>query len=200
MSSRPQLPVPVRGAPLSAEELFRFGAMYRQQQEALAQREQEIEQRQARLKLIENDLAGSRKEIDGLQALVQESVQRADQLLKDLEQQRQQFEQEKKDAESTMESLRTQDDEANAAEATNVRKISSWFQSMPPEKAAEYLRELSNDGNTDSAVKLLENIEERNAAKILAAMEDPTLVVELTEAFRNSKRQATRTARRDQRK
>ena len=173
--------------------------MYRQQQEALAEREQEIEQRQAQLKLIESDLAGSRKEIDGLQAMVQESVQRADQLLKNLEQQRQQFEQQKKDAESTMESLRSQDDEANAAEATNIRKISSWFQSMPPEKAAEYLRELSNDGNTTSAVKLLENIEERNAAKILAAMEDPALVVELTEAFRNSKRQATRTARRYQR-
>ena len=59
---------------------------------------------------------------------------------------------------------------------------------MPPERAAEYLQELSNDGKLGSAVELLGHIEERDAAKILAQVPDATLVVQITEAFKELKR------------
>lgn len=187
-SAAVDLPVPVHGKPLSAEELFRFGAMYRQQQEALAARQREVEKQQARLSLIRDDLAGSRKEFDGLREQIQDATQRATRVMQQLQEQREQLHRERLEAEDSLKKLEGEEKQLEEAEGDNVRKISSWFQSMPAEKAAEYLRELVHDGNIQSAVKLLENIEERNAAKILAAMEDAALVAELMEAFRNAKR------------
>ena len=55
----PGLPTVLRPKHLTAEELFRFGEMYRNQQQALEKRADEIETRGARLKLINDDLAGA---------------------------------------------------------------------------------------------------------------------------------------------
>jgi flagellar motility protein MotE (MotC chaperone) len=191
-----QLPVPIRGEALTAEELFRFGTMYREQQEALTNRQTEIERKESRLKLMHDDLLGSRKEFDGLRAQAADTALRAKQMLQQLQSEREQYELRKNDDLLEQKVTRDESAEPNEDEAGNLRKISAWFQVMPPEKAAEHLRQLSNEGKMDSAVKLLGNIEERNAAKILAAMEDSSLVVELTEAFRNTKHQEIRTARR----
>ncbi len=184
-----ELPVPVHGKALSAEELFRFGAMYKQQQEALAARNEEIERRQARLTLLRDDLAGSRKEFDGLREQVQDAAARAARLIQQLNEQRELLQREKQAAEQQLQEVEAGKNETSSLEGGNIRRISSWFEGMPPEKAAEYIREICNDGDLDSAVKLLGNLEERNAAKILAAMDNPTLVVDLMEAFKHYKRE-----------
>ncbi len=190
------LPVPVRGERLSVEELFRFGAMYREQQQLLLRREDELQRRQSRLKLIRDDVDGSRREFDGLRAQVDDTATRVKKAFSDLETEQQDFDQEKVSAESELQKLEEARNDANEEETVNLRRISSWFQSMPAEKAAEYIRELSNEGKMESAVKLLGNIEERTVAKILSAMDDAALVVELTEAFRRAKRPVPKTARR----
>lgn len=184
-----ELPVPVHGRELSAEELFRFGAMYKQQQEALALRNEEIERRHARLTLMRDDLAGSRKEFDGLREQVQDAAARTARLIQQLREQQDALQQQQQAVEKQLQNVESGKREATAAEGGNIRQISSWFEGMPPEKAAEYIREICNDGDVDSAVKLLGNLEERNAAKILAAMEDAALVVDLMEAFKHYKRE-----------
>ncbi|HVJ87960.1 MAG TPA: hypothetical protein VM452_20015, partial [Caulifigura sp.] len=76
----------------------------------------------------------------------------------------------------------------DVAQRDNVKKMSAWFQGMEPEKAAGLLKGLANEGKMELAVQLLANFEEREASKVLAAIDDTTLTVELAEAFRTFKR------------
>jgi flagellar motility protein MotE (MotC chaperone) len=57
---------------------------------------------------------------------------------------------------------------------------------------------MAHDGEdqTEIAVQILRNLEEREAAKILSAIEDPKLVQLLIEKFRNLKRPPEKTATR----
>ena len=182
-----ELPVAVRGKPLSAEELFRFGAMYREQQEALNRREEDLNRRQSRLKMIHEDLTGSRKEYDGLRAEVRDAIQQASLVIQKLQHQRNELQQQQNDSPNTA-SPNNQPTDSIVDNTESIEKISAWLEGMPVDQAADYLRELSNSGQIDSAVKFLGNIQERNAAKILASMGDPALVVQLTEAFLQVKR------------
>ncbi len=181
------LPVPLRGRPMTAEEIFRFGETFRNQQRALQQQQQSIQQERDRLALIYGDIRGNQRELDGLQAQMNDRVEAAEQLLAELLRERQKLDEERDEAVNEMKDFKETKTEFDAAESTNIKKISQWIQGMPAETAATYLKQLSNDGNIPSAIKLLGNIEERNAAQILAAMDDPALVVQLTEAFRQMK-------------
>ena len=67
---------------------------------------------------------------------------------------------------------------------------------MSPENAAEMLREMSNDGKIDMASQLLRNIEERKASKILDAINDPTLGVQLLEKYKKLTRPPKKTRKR----
>ena len=191
--SAADMPIPVRDTPLSPEELFRFGETFRKQKDALAQREEDIKHQQARLKLALDDLQGSRQEFDGLRAQVRDAMAQGESLLRRLEAERSDFEMRQQQATAT-DNKTTASAPSQVDETANLKKISGWLQSMQTDKAADLLRNLSNDGNMDSAVKLLSNLEERNAAKILSAMmasgepSDTTLVAQLTEAFREHQR------------
>ncbi len=74
--------------------------------------------------------------------------------------------------------------------------MSEWVEGMSPEKAAEYLRELSNDGKMETAIRVLSNLDGRKASKILDAMSDPKLVVQLTERFKELDHPKAETKRR----
>ncbi|MDB4731923.1 hypothetical protein OAF74_03700 [bacterium] len=58
---------------------------------------------------------------------------------------------------------------------------------MDEKKAAEVLREMSNDGKMSVAVEILSHLEEREAAQILSELDDAKLVQDLVTEFRNLK-------------
>ena len=70
-------------------------------------------------------------------------------------------------------------------ETANIKRMSTWFQAMTPEKSAEYLSELANDGEMDMAAQILGNLEEREASKVLAAIKEPGLVTQLIDRFKS---------------
>jgi hypothetical protein len=74
--------------------------------------------------------------------------------------------------------------------------MSKWLSSMAPEVAAQLVRELANNGQLDTVVQMLSNLNEREASKILEAVGDVGLISELTEKFRVLKRPETNTTRR----
>lgn len=184
------MPVPIRGKPMTAEEIFRFGATVRNQQEALTRREEAVVKQQARLNLVQDDLDAEQRELEGLFSQIRESLENGERLLTTIQQRRAELDAEKQAAQKELDQFKKTQTEYANLEVDNIKQISRWFQSMPAENAAEYLRELSNDGNIASAIQLLGNIEERDAAKILVAMGDPALVVQLTERFKGLKRPA----------
>ncbi|MGB6044898.1 MAG: hypothetical protein WBF93_17215 [Pirellulales bacterium] len=188
LESANSLPVVLRGRPMSAEEAFRYGAAFRSQQETLKKREQALKGDEVKVKLMKDDLKVQQRELEGLLSQVRELLKNGEALAAKVAQDQNQLEQDRQAAQSNLDQLKQAELANDRSEQLNVKQVSGWFQSMPAENAAEYLRELSNDGKLDSALELLSNIEERDAAKILVAMKDPALVAQLTETFRGLKR------------
>jgi chromosome segregation ATPase len=182
-----ELPVVVRPRPASTEEILRLGATMRNREKALKAREEAIQKERSRLKLIMDDIQSERSELESLQLAIHGKFAAAEKLLGEVELQRQQLTQEREEAKRELEEIKTARTEQKEAQENNLKRMSLWIENMEPVRAADCLREMSNDGKMDMAVQLLANFEERDAAKILEAMDD-ALVAQLLDEFKNAKR------------
>jgi flagellar motility protein MotE (MotC chaperone) len=81
----------------------------------------------------------------------------------------------------------------DASEEQNIKKLSTWVQGMDAPTAANLIRTMADNGKMDVAVRLLANFEEREASKVLAALNNPELMAELADKFRTLQR-PTKTA------
>lgn len=182
------LPIAVRATPASPEEIVRYGMTFRKREEALKAREEELRQERLRLKLVSEDVRAEQRELEGLEQQIRGKLVTAEGVLKEIDDRKQELTKQQEEAKKELDKFDQLQTQVNKAEDANVKKMSAWFQAMEPEKAADYLRELINDGQMPTAVKILSNFEEREASKILAAMNDPALVVQLAKQFKEMKR------------
>jgi len=182
------LPGSIRPRPVSVEELLRYSLGLKTREAAINDREKGLERRQSQVNIALTDIQGEQHELDGLRRQVKDQISAVDNLLAKLTEERQQFEAEKSKAQEEMKKYDTVKKDDDVAQRDNVKKMSAWFQGMEPEKAAGLLKGLANEGKMELAVQLLANFEEREASKVLDAIDDTTLTVELAEAFRTFKR------------
>lgn len=182
------LPVAARPKPMSVEEIIRYGKGIKQRAEHLDKREAQLAEQESQHRLVLADVQGEQKEIDGLRTQIRDQIGTVESLLEQLEVKRSLQSEEQKRAEEQVKLLEGQQKDVDSMQSDNIKRMSAWFQNMEPAKAANFLKELSNDGKTDMAVQLLSNFEEREASKILAELDDPTLMVELIESFKTLKR------------
>lgn len=185
----PDMGVAVRPKAMSVEEILRYGMALKKREELMKQREHAASEQESQIKLVYADIQGEQKEIEGLRLQIKEQLAAADRKLADLEQNRIRLETERQQHADAVKKSAS-GDEASPLQQENIKRMSAWFQSMEPTKAAEFLKDLCNDGKLDMAVQLLANFEEREAAKVLSAFpeEDRALVTQITDAFRNYKR------------
>lgn len=185
------LPVPVRDRQtLSAEEIFRFGETYRNQQQAIKEQQERLRRQQHRVQLLHDDVRGAQRELDGFQAQLDDALNQAQSLLQKIHQQQGQLQEDQREAQEKLQQVRSQQTEFQDDETDNLKKMAAWFQQMEAERAAEILVQYSNEGKLDTAIKLLSYIEERNVARILSAMDDPSLSFQLTEKYLTLKKPA----------
>jgi hypothetical protein len=182
------LPSSIRPRPVSVEELLRYSLGLKSREAAIDGKEKGLERRQAQVSIALTDIQGEQHELDGLRRQVKDQITAVDNLLAKLAEERQTFQAEKTKAEEEMKKYDNVKKDDDVAERENVKRMSAWFQGMEPEKAAGVLKSLANEGKMELAVQLLANFEEREASKVLAAIDDATLTVELAEAFRTFKR------------
>lgn len=182
------LPVAVRPKPMSVEEILRVGMGLKSREKTLDEREASLKKQESRLQLVLADVRGEQQQIEGLQAQVRDQTTAAESLLQRINEARQALATERQKAQEQLETFKETQIEYQDQERENVKRMSQWFQGMEPEKAAEMLKELANDGKLELAVQLLSNFEDRDAAKVLSAVDDNKLVVELTERFKDLKR------------
>ncbi len=182
------LPVAARPKPMSVEEIIRYGKGIKQRAEHLDKREAQLAEQESQHRLVLADVQGEQKEIDGLRTQVRDQIGTVESLLQQLEVKRSLQSEELQRAEEQAKLLQEQQQDVDSLQGDNIKRMSAWFQNMEPAKAANFLKELSNDGKTDMAVQLLSNFEEREASKILAELDDPGLMVELVENFKKLKR------------
>ncbi|MBX3436549.1 MAG: hypothetical protein KF861_03595 [Planctomycetaceae bacterium] len=182
------LPVAVRPRPMSVEEVLRFGMGLRKREEQLDSRAKALNEEQARMQLALADIRGEQQQIEGMQARLQGQAEICRSILGEIQQARQNLAADRDQAKEELNKFEEVRLESDAEEQQNIKTMSEWFRGMEPEKAAGAIKKLANEGKTDLAVKILSNFEERDAAKILSALDDYALMVELAEKFKSYKR------------
>lgn len=190
------LPVAARPRPMSVEELLRYGLSLNAREESLRQREDEFRRRETQLQLALADLHSEQAVIDGLRGQVQEQLQAADALLARIQQGRQDLAAEQARAKAQLEEFKSAQLEMDDQERENVKRLATWLRAMEPANAAEVLKEMANDGRMATAVKMLSNLEEREAAKILDALSDSALIDSFIQEYQKLKPPVKRSARR----
>jgi flagellar motility protein MotE (MotC chaperone) len=81
--------------------------------------------------------------------------------------------------------LKKQQVEFEASERKNIEKIAAMYDAMTPEAAAPTLKQMADSGKIDMAAKILALMKERNAARVLEAMNDPMLALQVLERMKN---------------
>ncbi len=186
IQDEPPPPVTAHPTGISAETVLRLSESIRHREEQLKQREALLEQREERVGFMMADLQRERDEINALFESMQLKTEEAQELLN-------QIGARAPAADESLSTATTADASANSdmteTELENLKAIAKWLQGMAPEQAAESLKQLSNNGQIEMAVRLLSFFEERNAAKVLTSMHDvdPGLVPELLERFKTLK-------------
>jgi flagellar motility protein MotE (MotC chaperone) len=71
-----------------------------------------------------------------------------------------------------------------AAEKQNINKMAGMYDAMPPENAAPILKQMADSGKMDTAVKILVQMKERQAARVLAELNDAALAAQLLDRMR----------------
>jgi small-conductance mechanosensitive channel len=187
-STSVELPIAVRATPASPEEIVRYGMTFQKREEALKQREEELRQERLRLKLVSEDVRAEQRELEGLEQQIRGKLVAAEGVLKQIGDQQQEMKKQQEEAKTELDKFDKLQTQVDEGEEANIKKMSDWFQAMVPEKAADYLREMVDEGQMPTAVKILANLEQRDASKILAAMNDSSLVVQLVEEFKGLRR------------
>jgi flagellar motility protein MotE (MotC chaperone) len=144
---------------------------------ALRDREVRLERRAAQMDIILRDLQAQRDAVDALLKQVAIELKAAAARNSELEAKASDLEKQKVDL--------------TAAERKNIERIASMYDSMAPESAAPILRQMADSGRLDTAVKVLSQMKERQAARVLAELGDPALAAQLIDRMRVLKAQNT---------
>lgn len=207
---------PVAGRSMTPEEIVRYGFQYKKNMEVLKQKNEELKNNEMRLQLIQKDVDQKKMEIEGMLKQLQQTATATELLLQQTQQERQAVANEKESLDQEKRTLSEQKDSlqkdleeskrskagdgnatgttpagANQAavdERQNLEKVALIFSGMDEAAAAKALQTLANKGNVEYALQILDNIEPRNVAAILDALDDPELTSHLTEAYRGLKR------------
>ena len=190
------MPVAVRPRPMSIEELLRFGMGLNEREELLSRQAERLQRQESQMKLALADLKGEQQQIDALRTQVQQQLEVADGYLGRIQKAREDLAGDRQKEEARMKDFESSRLEINSQQRDNIKQLSTWIQSMEPEKAADVLREMSNDGRMETAVKLLSQLEERDVAKILSALDDAKLVDQFITRFQDLKRPEKTASRR----
>lgn len=143
----------------------------------LREREAKLERRAAQIDLVVRDIQSQREATEAkLQKVLNElknvskETTKLDALAADLKKQKVEF---------------------DAAEKQNIEKMSKMYDAMTPEAAAPILKEMAERGRLDMAAKILVFMKERNAARVLEAMNDPALAIQVLDKMRGIRAAST---------
>jgi flagellar motility protein MotE (MotC chaperone) len=177
-----QLPLAVRPTyTAGVEETVQLAAGLRDRAAAVREREVQLASRQKQLELVYEDIRSERAAIDELRNQVSDELKAVEEQLAAAERDRAELDLKQQ----TIDGRVTQMDDQ---EKDNIKKMGGMYDSMAPESAAKILQQMTDSGNMDTAVKLLGVMKERQAAKVLAEMQDATLAAQLSEKLKGLKR------------
>ncbi len=190
------MPVALRPQPMTPEEVMRHALELRSREQTLNERELAIDTQDSRLRIVQADVQAEEQSLRGLQRELETQVQAARQLLSQVLEEQQKLQHQQLEAQTQLQAAEKDRTAQDVQQRQNEKQMSKWLSSMAPEVAAQLVRELANNGQLDTVVQMLSNLNEREASRILEAVGDVGLISELTEKFRVLKRPESNTTRR----
>jgi len=178
---RPEIPVTVEAVTELAQSI-------KKKEGQLIESEKRLKKEEKRIGLLFEDLKQEREELNSFSQRIDAKVLEAREAVELLKLESQSLADQTKTL-SALE-MKTGKDSTDAKSAEldeRVKKVKGWFTSLAPEKAAENLKEFANRGDLEFAARVIDSLEERQIAKILAVFDDPQLVAEIVDAFTKNK-------------
>lgn len=166
------------------EETVKLASSLRDRAALVREREDQLATRQRQLELVMEDIRSERAAIEGLRADLDAAIKAGEE--RHAKVQRQHTELEIK--QQTIDGRVT---EMTGNERDNLKKMASVYDNMAAESAAKIIQHMADSGTMDTAVKLLAVMKERQAAKVLAEMSDPSLAAQLSERLKDLKHPPT---------
>ncbi len=180
--------VPVRTGAMSAEQIVRAAGQYRHAIEQLKRREAAIEGQESQLRLAQQDLDQRKMEIEGILKQVESKLEQGQELMKQIVEEKSRLGSLKEEVLKEKESLQEAKSVPPEVEKANLSKMAMLLGGMNEVDAAEVIKAFANKGDMNFALRILDNIEDRDASKILDSLGNSDLVAEIMEAYRELKR------------
>jgi flagellar motility protein MotE (MotC chaperone) len=174
----------------AANEAVQLANSLRTRLAAVREREALLLGRQKQLELVFNDIKSERASIDEMRKQVAEEMKAVERQLLNLEKKRAELDDKQQEVNTHVKEMEKNVVQLDGMEQGNLKKIADMYDSMAPESAGKILKQLAESGKMDTAVKLLGLMKERQAAKVLADLEDPALAAQLLEKMKDVKRPA----------
>lgn len=169
-------------------------AAVREQADAVKDREARLEKRETRLEVV---MADMRAEAAALENLTKQVIAEAKAVAvrqAETDARLTQLEQERTAVKTAADTAAKKDRaEADAAEGKNLNRIGLLTENMPADTAAKVIQQMADGGKLDTAVKVLAQMKERQAARVLAEIPDAALAAQLLDKMRTLKRPAPAT-------
>lgn len=187
------MPSPFKPPTLTEDSMLRMMESIQQREASLKQRKSELLERETRQQMILADINRQKREYEAIAEKVQTRIAEANKLLQLVNQRKAEIEKERNKIEVLQKDIENKTGPAAVSLKKNVKKIADYLAGMPSENAAKTLKAYADGGNLKFAASILSKIEERTAAKILTALEDPILVTQLLDEIKNAKDYKTST-------
>ncbi|GIW78412.1 MAG: hypothetical protein KatS3mg105_0219 [Gemmatales bacterium] len=174
-----------------AEKSAQLSTRLRNQQEALRAREQRLLAREKHLEIILKDIQKERQAIQDFRKKAEEAMALAEKKVADLERQAKELEARRQAIEQEIREKQAKITEFENLENDRIKQMASIYDAMAAEDAAPLLEAMVESGNLETAVKILSRMRERQAAKLLSAMQSKVTAAQLLEKLKGLKRPET---------
>jgi flagellar motility protein MotE (MotC chaperone) len=162
------------------EETVRLASSLRERAALVREREDQLSARNRQLELVIENIRTERAAIDELREELEAALKSGEDHLADVQRQRTELDIKQQNIDGKV-------TEMAGHEKDNIKKMASMYDNMAAESAAKIIQHMADGGTMDTAVKLLAAMRERQAAKVLAEMPDPSLAAQLSERLKDFK-------------
>jgi flagellar motility protein MotE (MotC chaperone) len=157
----------------------------RSQMDALRTREQQFAARQKSLEVISQDFHQEKAAMDELRKQLNEELRGLTERIESLERKAGEVDQERKQLSDQNRELKESQLRVEDSEKASIKRLAAVYDSMDADAAAQHLQQMADTGKIETAVKILNSMRERQAAKVLAQFPGHTTVVQLLDKMRS---------------
>lgn len=180
---RAMFPAPSRAPGMAPEDIYRLREATIDVREQLRNQEDQLREQKLRIKAADADTKTAQREVEGALEQVRHLLETTEAILSETKQEMEELRKERAALKQAQDKLDAAQKGAGADVATRMKKLSEYMASMPAPEVADTIKEMVNNGKMDDAFQLLELMESRSVAKILAEIPDPQLRAEFFSRF-----------------